>query len=76
MLNVLDAIDNKSRPVSDIEEGHISTASCILANISMELGRPLTYDPKTMTVPGDAEATAKLRRAYRSPWVHPDPKKV
>ncbi|WP_339793297.1 MAG: Gfo/Idh/MocA family protein [Imperialibacter sp.] len=76
MLDFLNAIDKKSRPVADIEEGHISTASCILANISMELGRPLSYDPKTMTVPGDAEATQKLQRAYRSPWVHPDPKKV
>ncbi|WOK08055.1 Gfo/Idh/MocA family oxidoreductase [Imperialibacter roseus] len=76
MLDFLNAIDKKSRPVADIEEGHISTASCILANISMELGRPLSYDPKTMTVPGDAEATQKLQRAYRSPWTHPDPKKV
>ncbi|MEP6951646.1 MAG: Gfo/Idh/MocA family oxidoreductase, partial [Ginsengibacter sp.] len=32
MLNFLDAIKNKSKPVADIEEGHISTASCILAN--------------------------------------------
>lgn len=76
MLDFLDAIDKKSRPVADIEEGHISTASCILANISMELGRPLTYDPKTRTVKGDPEATQRLQRAYRQPWTHPDPTKV
>ena len=29
------------RPVADIEEGYISTACCILANLSMELGRSL-----------------------------------
>ncbi len=40
MLNFLDAITTKGRPVADIEEGHISTASCILANISMQTGRP------------------------------------
>jgi predicted dehydrogenase len=48
MRNFIDAIDNKTRPVADIEQGHISTASCILANISMQLGRPVRYDYKKM----------------------------
>ncbi|HAK79402.1 MAG TPA: oxidoreductase, partial [Runella sp.] len=55
---------------------HISTASCILANMSMELGRPLVYDPKKRVVVGDAEATKKLIRPYRGSWVHPDPNRV
>ena len=77
MKNWLEAIDKDTLPIADVEEGHISTASCILANISMELGgRPLRYDPKTMTVVNDPEATAKLRRPYRGPWVHPEPDKV
>ena len=77
MLDFLSAIDENKRPVADIEEGHISAASCILANISMGLGgRPLVYDPKTMKVVGDQEATKLLQRTYRGPWVHPDPKKV
>ena len=76
MSDFLQAIDTKRKPVADITEGHISTASCILANISMQLGRPLRYDPATMTVPGDAQATALLRRDYRSGWVHPDPASV
>jgi predicted dehydrogenase len=71
MLDFLNAIKNKSRPVADIEEGHISTASCILANLSMKLGRSLIYDPASQTIPGDAEATALLQRKYREPWVHP-----
>ncbi len=71
MLDFLAAIDQQSRPVADIEEGHISSASCILANLSMELGRPLVYDPATRTIPGDAEATALLSRDYRAPWEHP-----
>jgi hypothetical protein len=45
MLDFLSAIDNSSKPVADIEEGHISTASCILANLSMKTGRSLVYDP-------------------------------
>ncbi|QDV44744.1 Inositol 2-dehydrogenase [Stieleria neptunia] len=72
MLDFLQAIENRSRPVADIEEGHISTASCILANLSMRLGgRPLEYDPKQRVILGDEEATMLLRRDYREPWQHP-----
>jgi len=76
MLNFLEAIDKKSRPVADIEEGHISTASCILANISMQTGRELVYDPSKRQIIGDKEANALLQRPYRKPWVHPNPEKV
>jgi predicted dehydrogenase len=72
MLDFLAAIAKRSRPVADIEEGHISTASCILANLAMELGRPLVYDPASRTVVGDEQATALLRRPYREPWQHPE----
>jgi hypothetical protein len=72
LLDFLAAIEKRSRPVADIEEGHISTASCILANVSMELGgRPLKYDPRQRSVVGDEEATRLLRRPYRAPWRHP-----
>jgi predicted dehydrogenase len=73
MQDFLLAIDRKGNPVADIGEGHISTASCILANLSMQLGRPLSYDPKQRVIPGDKEATKLLRRPYRGPWVHPEP---
>lgn len=71
MLDFLKAIDNNSRPVADIEEGHISTASCIIANLSMKLGRPLRYDPVKKEIIGDPEATKLLQRPYREPWIHP-----
>jgi len=71
MVDFLKAIENNSKPVADIQEGHISTASCILANMSMELGRPLVYDPATKTVRDDPQATAMLKRKYRAPWKHP-----
>lgn len=72
MIDFIRAIESHTRPVADIEEGHISTASCILANLSMKLGRALSYDPRTRSVPGDPEATALLKRTYRSPWIHPE----
>jgi predicted dehydrogenase len=71
LLNFVAAIESKTKPVADIHEGHISTASCILANMSMELGRPLVYDPIKRIVKNDPEATKRLSRNYRSPWIHP-----
>lgn len=72
LLDFLAAIENRGRPVADIEEGHISTASCVLANLSMQLGgRPLCYDPRQRVVSGDEEASRLLRRSYRQPWQHP-----
>jgi hypothetical protein len=38
----------------------------------MKLGRPVVYDPQKMEVVSDAEATALLKRNYRSPWTHPE----
>ena len=76
MRDFLARIEDRGRPVADIEEGHISTTSCILANLSMQLGRSLTWDPKRHVVVHDDEATALLRRAYRAPWKHPEPETV
>jgi hypothetical protein len=42
-----------------------------MANTAMELGRTLEFDPATHTVVDDQEATAKLKRPYRSPYQHP-----
>ncbi len=71
MKNFLECVDSRSTPVADIEQGHISSASCILANNSLTLGRSIRFDPATHTVPSDDEATALLAREYRKPYVHP-----
>jgi predicted dehydrogenase len=73
MRDLLKAIATRGRPVADIEQGYISTASCILANLSLGLGRSLTWDPDKNQVVGDDEANKLLRRPYRSPWIHPEP---
>jgi hypothetical protein len=57
--------------VADVELGHISTSSCILANVAMKVGRPLRYDPAKREVTGDREATRLLARSYRAPWRRP-----
>ena len=77
MQDLLANIASRGKPVADIEQGHISTTSCILANISQQLGgRTLVWDPAAHQVVGDGGANRLLRRPYRSPWNHPDPERV
>lgn len=71
MLDFLAAIEKRSRPVADIEEGHISTATCIMANLAAETHRPVVYDPKKRTILNDSAANKLLKREYRKPWKHP-----
>jgi predicted dehydrogenase len=71
MQDLLKNNATRGRPVADIEQGYISTASCILANLSMKLGRSLTWDPVKNQVVGDEEANKLLLRPYRAPWKHP-----
>jgi len=72
MKDFLAAIAKRGKPVADIEQGYISTASCILANLSMQLGRTLRWDGTQGRIIGDDQANQLLRRPYRSPWVHPE----
>ena len=72
----LSARRSGERPVADIHEGHISTACCILANLSMELGRSLRWDSAAERLFDDDEANRRLKRDYRGDWVHPMPDKI
>ncbi|MEO8129015.1 MAG: Gfo/Idh/MocA family oxidoreductase [Bryobacteraceae bacterium] len=71
MMDLLAAIDARSKPVADIEQGYISTATCILANNALKLGRSLKWDAAKQQVVNDNEANHMLTRSYRKPWVHP-----
>jgi predicted dehydrogenase len=76
MQDLLANIATRGKPVADVEQGAISSASCIMANVSAQLGRSLKWDAEKWQVVGDAEANKLLRRSYRAPWVHPDVKSV
>jgi predicted dehydrogenase len=80
MRNFLENIASRGKPVSDIEQGYISTASCILANLSMNTGRTLTWDAERQRIAagtaGEEMLNRLLRRPYRQPWEHPDPARV
>ncbi len=74
MQDFLKAVEKRSRPVADIEEGHISTATCILANLAMKTGRTLEWDAVHQNIKNDPEANHMLYRPYRKPWAHPGDK--
>ncbi len=76
MQDFLAARREGRNPVSDVEEGHISSAACILANLSMDLGRSLQWDAAAGRVDSDDEANKRLARKYRAPWEHPLPEVV
>lgn len=71
MKNFLDCIESREKPIADIEEGYISATSCILANLSQQLGRSLAWDHAKGRVVEDDEANKLLKRPYRAPWKHP-----
>ncbi len=71
MQDFLAAIDGRTRPIADIEQGHISSAACFLANNSLALGRSITFDPDTHTAVDAEQANAILKRPYRAPYQHP-----
>jgi predicted dehydrogenase len=55
-----------------VETAHLSSGLAHLGNIAYQTGRVLTFDPKTETFPGDAEANKMMKREYRAPYVVPE----
>jgi predicted dehydrogenase len=76
MKDFLAARQSGRTPVADIEQGHISSACCILANVSMELGRSLQWDAEAGRVVDDEPANQRLARKYRGDWIHPTPENI
>ena len=72
--NFIDAVRSRDRNSlnAEIEEGAASTVLVHLANISYRVGRTVQFDPETMTIKDDAEATKLMTRNYRKPYVVPE----
>lgn len=51
---------------ADALAGHLSASICHLANIAIQTGRVLHFDPKTEQIRDDKEANALVRRQYRA----------
>ncbi len=65
------SIETKGKPAATIESAHRSSVLPMLANLSLKLGRSLTWDAEKELVVNDAEAAKGLRRDYRGPWQYP-----
>ena len=72
--NFFDAVRAGKRDMltAEINETYLSTAFCLLGNISYRLKRELRFDPATQRFSGDDEASAMLKDKYRSPFAVPD----
>ena len=73
-LNFIEAVRSRKRESlnAEVEEGAASTVLVHLANISYRVGRTINFDPKTMAILSDAEASKLMTREYRKPFVVPE----
>jgi predicted dehydrogenase len=73
-LNFVEAVRSRKRETlnAEIEEGAASTVLVHLANISYRVGRTVNFDPNSMTITGDPEASKLMTRQYRKPFVVPE----
>jgi predicted dehydrogenase len=68
MGNFFDCMKTGKTPIANVWTGHRVASALHLANISIRLGRKLTWDPVLETIVGDDEANNWLHRAQRSPY--------
>ncbi len=71
MQNFLDAVRAHVDPIAPVEYGTSTNTLCCLFNIARELGRPVRWNPATLSFEGDREAAAhrlywyEYRRPYK-----------
>jgi hypothetical protein len=68
---MLDAIEQKRRPVCDIETGHLASNVSLLGMLSLKLGRSVKWNGELERFDDDPEANKLLRREYRGEWEYP-----
>ena len=72
MLNWLQCIKSRERPIADVEAGHRSSTVCHLANIARLVGRKLRWDPVEEKFIGDEDANQYLDRPRRKAYDFPE----
>ena len=68
MLNWLECIRSREKPVANMEIGHHSTVVCHLGNIARWTGRKLQWDPEKEVFVNDEDANKYLERPMRAPY--------
>ena len=69
VANMLECMRTRKLPQSDIEFGHRSTSTCLLANIALRSKERLEWDVASQRLTKGSPAAQKLlSREYRAPW--------
>lgn len=74
MQNFIDCVRSRQNPIAPVEVGCSTNIVCCLNNIAFELGRPVKWDPATVSFVNDKEAEAhrlygyQYRNPYRLPY--------
>jgi len=66
--NFLDCIKSRQTPLCSIDDGHRSTSFAHLANIALETGERLKWDPEKERFINSEKANSLLHYEYRKPW--------
>jgi len=69
MGNFFECVKTRQEPASPVRIQHRAVTVCHLTNISMRLGRKLTWDPLKEEIVGDEQARAWQARPQRKPYV-------
>ena len=74
MQNFVDCVRSRQNPIAPVEVGCSTNTLCCLQNIARELGRPVHWNPATLSFEGDKEAEAhrlywyEYRNPYKLPY--------
>ena len=66
--NFLDCVKSGDAPWCPLEEGHRSTSFAHLANIALEAGSRIEWDPVKERITNNDKANELLHYEYRAPW--------
>ncbi len=70
MQNFIDCVRSRKNPIAPVEVGCSTNTLCCIANIAVELQRPVKWDPATLSFGDDKEAANHrlYRYQYRKPY--------
>ena len=70
MQDFIDCVRSRENPIAPVEVGCSTNTLCCIANISLELGRPVKWDPATLSFGKDKDAAAHrlYYYQYRNPY--------
>jgi hypothetical protein len=70
--NMLECVKSRQRPACDIEDGHHSSATCLLGTVALRSGERIEFDPVRQELRNASKTARQLfDRQYRSPWKLP-----